>query len=540
MHVRCMGRYINERDTEKMIDGKAILGIEFGSTRVKAVLIDESNEILSIGSYEWENKLENGIWTFHLEEILHGMQACYADLPKNVKLKYGVTITKLKAIGISGMMHGYMALDRNNQILTPFRTWRNMVTQEAAEILSQAFAFHIPQRWSIAHLYEAVRKNEEHVKKISYLTTLAGYIHLRLTNKKVIGIGEASGMFPIDTENKKYNGRMLLNFDKMIQEYYLPWTISEILPQILLAGQPAGTLTAEGAKLLDPAGNLVAGIPLCPPEGDAGTGMVATNSVAKRTGNVSAGTSIFGMVVLEKKLTKPYSEIDIVTTPSGDPVAMVHCNNCTSDLNAWVNLFREFADAWRIRLNQKDLYKFLYEKALEGEKDGGGLLAYNYLSGEHITHVEEGRPLFIRKPEAELNIANFMRTNLYSSLCTLAIGMEILTKQEHIKLESIMGHGGFFKTKGVGQMVLASALGIPVTTMETAGEGGAWGIAVLADYMMNGNNTELEEYLRRNVFYKKKQSIAIPKQDEVVGFEDYLKQYKANLILEQNAFHKCI
>lgn len=540
MHVRCMGRYINERDTEKMIDGKAILGIEFGSTRVKAVLIDESNEILSIGSYEWENKLENGIWTFHLEEILHGMQTCYADLQKNVKLKYGVTITKLKAIGISGMMHGYMALDRNNQILTPFRTWRNMVTQEAAEILSQAFAFHIPQRWSIAHLYEAVRKNEEHVKKISYLTTLAGYIHLRLTNKKVIGIGEASGMFPIDTENKKYNGRMLLNFDKMIQEYYLPWTISEILPQILLAGQPAGTLTAEGAKLLDPAGNLVAGIPLCPPEGDAGTGMVATNSVAKRTGNVSAGTSIFGMVVLEKKLTKPYSEIDIVTTPSGDPVAMVHCNNCTSDLNAWVNLFREFADAWRIRLNQKDLYKFLYEKALEGEKDGGGLLAYNYLSGEHITHVEEGRPLFIRKPEAELNIANFMRTNLYSSLCTLAIGMEILTKQEHIKLESIMGHGGFFKTKGVGQMVLASALGIPVTTMETAGEGGAWGIAVLADYMMNGNNTELEEYLRRNVFYKKKQSIAIPKQDEVVGFEDYLKQYKANLILEQNAFHKCI
>ena len=409
-------------DTKKQIEeGKAVLGIEFGSTRIKAVLIDEEHHPIASGSHEWENQLVDGVWTYSIDAIWNGLQDCYQDMKKDVQEKYGAKVTKLAAIGFSAMMHGYMAFDKDDKILVPFRTWRNAITEEASEKLTDLFRYNIPQRWSVAHLYQAILNGEEHVKDICFQTTLAGYIHWMLTGKKVLGVGDASGMFPIDIATGKFDAKMVSQFDEAIADKGYPWKLMDIFPEVLSAGEDAGTLTQEGAKLLDTDGDLEAGVPLCPPEGDAGTGMVATNSVARRTGNVSAGTSVFSMVVLEKELSKVYKELDLVTTPSGDLVAMVHCNNCTSDLNAWVNIFREFAEIFGMDVDMNRLYGTLYKKAMEGDANGGNLLAYNYISGENITEMEEGRPLFVRTPNSKFNLANFMRVNLYSALASMNI-----------------------------------------------------------------------------------------------------------------------
>ena len=465
-------------------EGKAVLGIEFGSTRIKAVLIGEQGEPLASGSHNWENRLEDGVWTYHEEDIWNGLADCYRSLAEQVQQKYQVTITKLAAIGFSAMMHGYLAFDAKGDFLVPFRTWRNTMTEEAAEQLTKRFAFNIPQRWSIAHLYQAILNEEPHLSKLSYFTTLAGYVHWKLTDEKVLGVGDASGMFPIDSETGDYDSKMLAQFDEMIADRGYSWNIKDILPKVLSAGEGAGVLTERGAALLDPTGSLQAGIPLCPPEGDAGTGMVATDSVGVRTGNVSAGTSIFAMVVLEQALKQVHTEIDMVTTPSGEPVAMVHCNNCTSDINAWVNLFGEFADYMGFSVDTGTLFTKLFQKAEEGAADCGGLLSYNYFSGEGVTALDAGRPLFVRKPDAAFNLANFMRTHLYSALATLKIGLDIL-QQEQVQVDKMYGHGGFFTTKGVGQRITAAAMNAPVSVMETAGEGGAWGSALLADFMVH-------------------------------------------------------
>ena len=434
------------------------------------------------------------------------------------------------------MMHGYMAFDKDGNQLVPFRTWRNTITGQAAEQLTELFQFNIPQRWSIAHLYQAILNKEPHIKDISHLTTLAGYIHWKLTGQNALGVGEASGMFPIDSKTNDYDERMLEQFNGKLNAENIPWKLQDILPKVLLAGDAAGTLTEEGTKLLDPTGELQAGIPLCPPEGDAGTGMVATNSVAVRTGNVSAGTSVFAMVVLEKALSKLYPEIDMVTTPTGKPVAMVHSNNCTSDLNAWVDLFQEFTSALGVEISESKLYEMLYRMGLTGDADGGGLLAINYLSGEHITHLEEGRPLFVRTPESNFTLANFMRTHLFSSLGALKIGMDILFEQEKVKLNQLLGHGGFFKTKEVGQRIMAAAMNVPVSVMETAGEGGAWGIAVIASYMLNKEmNEPLEAYLSNKVFAGETGTTVDPDQMDVDGFAVFMDRYKKGLVIERTA-----
>ena len=447
-----------EANKSTVVNGKAVLGIELGSTRIKAVLVNEKNQPIASGSHEWENQLVNNIWTYSEEAIWTGIQDSYQDMVRDVKEKYGVPVKKLAAIGFSAMMHGYMPFNAEGELLVPFRTWRNTMTEKASEELTELFQYHIPQRWSIAHLYQAMLNQEPHVKDITFMTTLEGYVHWKLTGEKVLGVGEGSGMFPIDMEIKGYDKKCLASFDELAAPYGFPWKLEEILPKVLLAGEEAGRLTEEGAKLLDTTGELEAGIPFCPPEGDAGTGMVATNSIAKRTGNVSAGTSVFSMVVLEKPLSKVYPEIDLVTTPTGNLVAMVHCNNCTSDLNAWVNLFREFAEAMGMKVDMNQLFGTLYRKAMEGDADCGGLLAYNYFSGEHITGFEEGRPMFVRTPESKFNLANFMRVNLFTSLGALKTGMDILLKEEGVKLDKILGHGGLFKTKGVGQNLLAGAI----------------------------------------------------------------------------------
>ena len=430
-----------------MEEGKAALGIEFGSTRIKAVLIGEDNKPLASGSYDWENSYVDGIWTYSLDEVWKGLKGSYRDLAENVKQSYGVTLTRLKALGISGMMHGYMAFDEDDNLLVPFRTWRNNITGEASEKLSRLFQYHIPQRWSIAHLYQAILNGEEHVSRVRYITTLAGFVHWKLTGEKVMGIGEASGMFPIDIGKKEFNQKMLSQFDELVADKGFPWKISEILPKVLVAGEAAGVLTEEGAKLLDESGNLKAGIPLCPPEGDAGTGMAATNSVAVRTGNVSAGTSIFANIVLEHDLSKPYEEIDLVTTPAGDLVAMAHSNNCTSDLNDWVGLFREFAESFGMKVDTNELYGTLYRKALEGDRDCGGLLSYCYFSGEHMTHFEEGRPLFVRSGENKFNLANFMRTHLYTCLGAMKIGLDILFQKEDVNWTRFWGMAGYSRRR---------------------------------------------------------------------------------------------
>lgn len=527
-----------EKETIKYAirEGKTVLGIEFGSTRIKAVLINERHEPLASGSHEWENRLENGIWTYSLEDIWTGLQDCYQKLAADVKDQYQEELTMVGAIGFSAMMHGYMAFDEKGKLLVPFRTWRNTITQEAAQKLSEAFQFNIPQRWSIAHLYQAILNGEEHVSRISYLSTLACYIHWRLTGQKVAGIGEASGMFPIDSAIKDYDACMLEKFDALVSEKNYPWRLKEILPRVLPAGEQAGRLTKEGAKLLDVSGRLKAGIPVCPPEGDAGTGMAATKSVAPCTGNVSAGTSVFAMIVLEKALSGMYPQIDMVTTPSGDPVAMVHCNNCTSDLNAWVNLFGEFAVCYGLDTDKDRLFSVLYGKALEGDKDCGGLMAYNYFSGEPVTGLKEGRPLFVRRPDSSFSLANFMRAHLYSALSALKIGLDILIRQEDVRIDCVTGHGGLFKTKGVGQRILAAAMNAPISVMETAGEGGAWGIALLAAYMMDKEEGEsLDRYLEEKVFAGRKVETVEPDSADAEGFDAFLAQYRECLPVESAA-----
>ena len=516
-------------------NGKAMLGIEFGSTRIKAVLIDEEHNPIASGSHEWENQLVDGIWTYSIDSIWKGLQDCYQDMKKDVQKQYGVTVTNLAAIGFSAMMHGYMAFGEDDEILVPFRTWRNAITEEASEKLTELFRYNIPQRWSIAHLYQAILNGEEHVKDIRFQTTLAGYIHWMLTDRKVLGVGEASGMFPIDIATGQFDADMVKKFDDAIADKGFSWKLLDIFPEVLTAGEEAGTLTEKGASLLDVSGDLEAGIPLCPPEGDAGTGMVATNSVARRTGNVSAGTSVFSMVVLEKELSKVYPELDLVTTPSGDLVAMVHCNNCTSDLNAWVNIFKEFAESFGIDVDMNKLFGTLYNKAMEGDADGGNLLAYNYISGENITGMEEGRPLFVRTPNSKFNLANFMRVNLYTSLGALKIGMDLLLKEEKVNVDKLLGHGGLFKTKGVGQQILADAMNTPISVMETAGEGGAWGIAVLAAYMVKKKGESLGDYLNQQVFAGQAGSELAPNPEGVKGFDDFIQIYKAGLPIERAA-----
>lgn len=516
--------------------GRTALGIEFGSTRIKAVLIDENHEVLAIGNYDWENQLVNNIWTYSLDAIWKGLQDCYQDLAKSVQEKYGTQIKTLGSLGFSAMMHGYMAFDKDGELLVPFRTWRNTITQEASEKLTELFQYHIPQRWSIAHLYQAILNGEEHVGSVAFFTTLAGYIHWKLSGEKVLGVGEASGMFPIDIDTKDFNSRMISQFDELVKDKNFSWKLAQIMPKVLVSGDRAGALTEEGAKLLDVTGTLQAGISMCPPEGDAGTGMVATNSVAQRTGNISAGTSVFAMAVLEKDLSKSYDELDLVTTPDGSLVAMVHCNNCTSDLNAWVNLFKEFQETMGQKVDMNELYGTLYRKALEGDADCGGLLAYGYFSGEHVTGFEEGRPLFVRTPDAKFNLANFMRVNLFTALGAIKIGMDILFKQENVTLDELLGHGGLFKTEGVGQKVVAAAVNVPVSVMKTAGEGGAWGIAVLANYMMKKDADEsLSAYLTNKVFAGEESVRMAPDAADVAGFETFIERYKNGLAIERAA-----
>ena len=516
--------------------GKTVLGVEFGSTRIKAMLIGDDHAPIASGSHEWENRYENGIWTYSLKDIWAGLQESYRNLSREVIEKYNTPLLTIGAIGFSAMMHGYMAFDKDANLLVPFRTWRNTMTGQASSELTDLFQFNIPQRWSIAHLYQAILNREAHVKNISYLSTLAGYVHWKLTGQKVLGVGEASGMFPIDSGTNNYHKGLIELFNQRLKTENISWKLQDILPKVLVAGNAAGVLTEEGAKLIDPSGQLRAGIPLCPPEGDAGTGMGATNSVAERTGNVSAGTSVFAMIVLEKPLSKVYPEIDMVTTPTGKPVAMVHSNNCTSDLNAWVELFHEFSQVFGMEVSQSGLFEILYKQALTGDADCGGLLAYNYFSGEHITHLAEGRPLFVRTPESRFTLPNFMRVHLFSALGALKIGMDILFEQEHVKIDQILGHGGFFKTKEVGQKMMAAAMNVPVSVMETAGEGGAWGIALLASYMLHKATSEpLETYLSTKVFTGENGMTIAPDQADVAGFTAFMERYKKGLIIERAA-----
>lgn len=521
---------------ETILNNKTALGIEFGSTRIKAVLTDEKNEPIASGSHEWENRYENGIWTYSLEDIWSGLQDCYQDLVKNVKETYDVELESVGALGISAMMHGYMPFDKEGELLVPFRTWRNNITGEASEKLFDLFNYNIPQRWSSAHLYQAILNGEEHVKDIDYIATLAAYVHWKLTGKRVIGVGDASGMFPIDTVTGDYNQTMVDKFDELVAPCGFPWKLREIMPEVLSAGENAGVLTEEGARLLDISGKLKAGVPLCPPEGDAGTGMVATNSVAVRTGNVSAGTSVFAMLVLEKELSRAYKEIDMVTTPSGHLVAMAHSNNCTSDLNAWVNIFKEFTEAMGIKADMNKLFGTLYNKALEGDADCGGLLSYCYFSGEHVTGFEEGRPLFVRSSESRFTLANFMRTNLYTCLGAMRVGLNILFEKEQVKVDRLLGHGGLFKTAGVGQQILADAVNAPVSVMATAGEGGAWGIAILASYLLNKEEGEtLEAFLDEKVFAGNEGSTLNPDPEGVKGYNEFMTRYMKGLSIERAA-----
>ncbi|WP_270492101.1 xylulokinase [Bacteroides finegoldii] len=516
--------------------GKAILGIELGSTRIKAVLIDQENKPIAQGNHTWENQLVDGLWTYSIEAIWSGLQDCYADLRSNVKNLYGIEIENLAAIGVSAMMHGYMPFNAKEEILVPFRTWRNTNTGRAAAALSDLFVYNIPLRWSISHLYQAILDNEAHVKDIDFLTTLAGYVHWQLTGEKVLGIGDASGMLPIDPTTHNYSAEMVAKFDKLIAPNQYNWTLQDILPKVLSTGESAGVLTPEGSKKLDTSGHLKAGIPVCPPEGDAGTGMVATNAVKQRTGNVSAGTSSFSMIVLEKELSKPYEMIDMVTTPDGSLVAMVHCNNCTSDLNAWVNLFKEYQELLGIPIDMNEIYSKLYNIALTGDADCGGLLSYNYISGEPVTGLAEGRPLFVRSANDKFNLANFMRSHLYASVGVLKIGNDILFNEEKIKVDRITGHGGLFKTKGVGQRILAAAINSPISVMETAGEGGAWGIALLGSYLVNNEKKQsLADFLDEKVFVGDAGIEVSPTAEDVAGFNTYIENYKAGLPIEEAA-----
>ena len=521
---------------ETITAGKAILGIEFGSTRIKAVLVDEENKPIAQGSHTWENQLVDGLWTYSTEAIWYGLQDCYADLRKNVLEQYDTEIEILAGIGISAMMHGYMAFGENNQILVPFRTWRNTNTGEAAAELSRLFNYNIPLRWSISHLYQCILDNEEHVKSIKFQTTLAGYIHWQLTGEKVIGVGDASGMIPVDPKTKDYDATMVDKFNKLISTKNFGWTLLDIFPKVLCAGENAGYLTPEGAGKLDISGHLKAGVPMCPPEGDAGTGMAATNAVKQRTGNVSAGTSSFSMIVLEKELSKPYEMLDMVTTPDGSLVAMVHCNNCTSDINAWVKIMKEYAELLGVEQTPNELYTRLFEVAAKGDPDCGGLISYNYISGEPVTGCMDGRPLVVRSANDKFTLANFMRAHLYGAIAVLKFGNDILFKEENVKVDRITGHGGYFTTPIVGQKMLAAALNSPISCMETAGEGGAWGIALLASYMVNNpKGQSLADWLDEVVFAGNTGVSVAPDAADVEGFNRYIENYKACIPAEQKA-----
>lgn len=519
-----------------LISGQTSLGLEFGSTRIKAVLIGSDYRVLASGAYAWENQLENGVWTYPLSAVWQGLRESYAQLKAQVQSQYGVTLKTVGSIGFSAMMHGYLPFDKDGNQLAPFRTWRNTITEQAAAELTAAFSFNIPQRWSIAHLYQAILNRETHTKDIAYLTTLAGYVHWSLTGEKVLGVGEASGMFPIDSQMSGYDTAMCEKFASLAAAHGFTTPLQSILPRVLTAGEPAGVLTEAGAKMIDPSGDLQAGIPLCPPEGDAGTGMVATNSIAPKTGNVSAGTSIFAMAVLEKPLAGVYKEIDMVTTPAGAPVAMVHCNTCTSDLDAWVRLFSELLSSAGTPMSKSALYDMLYQAALSADSTCGDLLSYNYYAGEPVTDTADGRPLFVRTAESRLTLPNFMCNLIFSTLATLRIGMDILFEKEHITLTRLYGHGGLFKTPEVGQRLTAAALHTPVAVMETAGEGGAWGIALLAAYLREKTENEtLAQYLNTHVFANNNGICLTPDAADTARFEHFLTRYKIGLPVEQSA-----
>jgi sugar (pentulose or hexulose) kinase len=515
--------------------GATALGIELGSTRIKAVLVGPGGAPLATGAHEWSNQFVDGLWTYDLKSVWTGVQDCYAQLAADVESRYGVALSTIGALGVSAMMHGYLAFDRDGELLVPFRTWRNSNTDEASSELTTLFGHNIPHRWSIAHLYQAVLNGEEHVGRVAHLTTLAGYVHWKLSGEKVLGVGDASGMFPIDLQTGHFDRAMVAQFQDLPRVNEQPWRLDDIVPAIAVAGESAGRLTDDGARLLDPSGTLRAGVPMCPPEGDAGTGMVATNSVAPRTGNVSAGTSIFAMVVLEHALGAVHREIDLVTTPVGDLVAMVHCNNGTSDLDAWVGLFAEFARSAGVELDAAAVYGTLYAKALEGDPDGGGLLAYNYLAGEPIASLEHGRPLFVRTPDSRMSLANFMRTHLLATLATLREGMDLLVDRENVALDSMYAHGGLFKTEGVGQRLLAAAIRTPVSVGEIAGEGGAWGMALLADFLRDEQYDRLSDYLTSEVFRKAETETVAPVADDVTGFDTYMKRHRGGLPVERAA-----
>jgi sugar (pentulose or hexulose) kinase len=519
-----------------LTSGRTALGIELGSTRIKAVLIGPDHAPLAVGTHDWENQFVDRLWTYSLDAVWTGVQESVAALADDVRRRHGVELATVGALGVSAMMHGYLAFDADGALLAPFRTWRNTNTGRAAERLSAEFGHNIPHRWSVAHVYQAILDREEHVGRLDHLTTLAGYVHWQLTGEKVLGIGDASGMFPIDNATGGYDTTMLTRFDQLAAEAGVELNLAELLPAIAVAGQPAGTLTEAGAQLLDPAGRLRPGIPLCPPEGDAGTGMVATNSVAPRTGNVSAGTSIFAMVVLERELSRVHRELDLVTTPAGDPVAMVHCNNGASELNAWAGLFAEFARALGAEVDPSKVFETLFTAALDGAGDCGGMLAYNYLSGEPITDFEEGRPLFLRSPDSRLDLGTFMRTQLFASLATLRIGMDVLQKAEGVRLDRMFAHGGLFKTQGVAQRFLAAAIDTPVSVGDVAAEGGAWGIAVLAAFAAGRSPEQsLADYLDTTVFTGASLQTAEPQPDDVAGFDTFMQRYVAGLPVERAA-----
>lgn len=516
--------------------GQAVLGIELGSTRIKAVLIDEDCFPIAKGEHNWENRLEDGIWTYHLDDVWTGIQGAYAELIRDVEKTYGVTLRKLAGFGISAMMHGYLPLDKYGNQLAAFRTWRNTMTEQAAAELTELLHFNIPQRWSIAHLRQAMIAHEAHLPQLDKLATLAVYVHWKLTGKFVAGIGEASGMFPIDSEALDYNQMMIKKMDELVASDGYMWRMRDILPKVLSAGDDAGSLTEEGAQLLDPTGMLEAGIPAAPPEGDAGTGMVATNSVAVQTGNVSAGTSVFAMIVLDRTLSKVYPEIDMVTTPTGKPVAMVHCNNCTSDINAWAGMLAGFSEALGTQVSANTIYTTLFNAACSGDSDCDGVLNINYFSGEPITGFETGRPMLVRMPESKLSFENFARSLVFGAMTTLRVGMEILTVQEKVQVKTILGHGGFFKTKNAGQQLMAAALNTPISVMETAGEGGPWGMALLASYRVNKENGEsLEDYLNRCVFASAESLTLSPEAKDVAGFDAYLKLFRQGLSVQRAA-----
>ena len=515
-------------------EGHTSLGVEFGSTNIKACLIGPHHQVLATGNHGWENQFVDRLWTYSEEAIWTGLQAAVASLMADVKKRHGVTLTRIGALGFSAMMHGYLPFDANGKLLVPFRTWRNTNTERAAAELTKTLGFNFPLRWSASHLYQAILDKEPHVGEIAFITSLAGFVHWRLTGRKVLGVGDASGVFPIDPATHQYDAPMLKRFGEMVAAHRPGLDVAALLPEVLVAGENAGTLTVEGAKLLDPTGALQPGAPVCPPEGDAGTGMVATNAVAPRTGNISAGTSIFAMVVLEKPLTSVHEELDIVTTPGGDLVAMVHCNNGASELGTWASVFTEFAAAIGAKADSNAVFGALFAAALKGEADGGGLLAYNYLAGEPITGLSEGRPLIVRTPGSHLTLANFMRTQLYGVFGTLSLGMNVLWG-EGVKLDSMFAHGGMFKTAGVAQRLLAAAIGAPVSVGDTASEGGAWGIAVLAEYLRTGAGVSLGDYLTGRVFAGAKLDLAEPDPADVAGYATWLKQYSAGLAIEKAA-----